>query len=288
MMSVSSFQKLHELVKDRPPKRVALIAAEDPVLIEAATRAQSEGLAEFVLVGNARKIQTLSSSGKIDFEILDSINPALDAINLIHQGRADLLMKGKLGTSELLKAVLNHESGLRQGELLNHIAVIESPHYHKLLFISDGGINLQLNEHVFEQMVYNNSAYLKKLGLEKPRFGMMTLVETVSAKIPETVIAHNVVNKLSSEFLIEGPIALDVALSKKAAQQKGLTSKIAGEVDVFLMPNTTAANHLVKGLSVLGGCKVGGVIVGAKVPIILLSRSDDADTKYRSILLGLV
>ncbi len=287
-MSVSSFQKLHELVKDRPPKRVALIAAEDPVLIEAATRAQSEGLAEFVLVGNARKIQTLSSSGKIDFEILDSINPALDAINLIHQGRADLLMKGKLGTSELLKAVLNHESGLRQGELLNHIAVIESPHYHKLLFISDGGINLQLNEHVFEQMVYNNSAYLKKLGLEKPRFGMMTLVETVSAKIPETVIAENVVNKLSSEFLIEGPIALDVALSKKAAQQKGLTSKIAGEVDVFLMPNTTAANHLVKGLSVLGGCKVGGVIVGAKVPIILLSRSDDADTKYRSILLGLV
>ena len=287
-MSVSSFQKLHELVKDRPPKRVALIAAEDPVLIEAATRAQSEGLAEFVLVGNARKIQTLSSSGKIDFEILDSINPALDAINLIHQGRADLLMKGKLGTSELLKAVLNHESGLRQGELLNHIAVIESPHYHKLLFISDGGINLQLNEHVFEQMVYNNSAYLKKLGLEKPRFGMMTLVETVSAKIPETVIADNVVNKLSSEFLIEGPIALDVALSKKAAQQKGLTSKIAGEVDVFLMPNTTAANHLVKGLSVLGGCKVGGVIVGAKVPIILLSRSDDADTKYRSILLGLV
>ena len=287
-MSVSSFQKLHELVKDRPPKRVALIAAEDPVLIEAATRAQSEGLAEFVLVGNARKIQTLSSSGKIDFEILDSINPALDAINLIHQGRADLLMKGKLGTSELLKAVLNHESGLRLGELLNHIAVIESPHYHKLLFISDGGINLQLNEHVFEQMVYNNSAYLKKLGLEKPRFGMMTLVETVSAKIPETVIAENVVNKLSSEFLIEGPIALDVALSKKAAQQKGLTSKIAGEVDVFLMPNTTAANHLVKGLSVLGGCKVGGVIVGAKVPIILLSRSDDADTKYRSILLGLV
>ncbi len=287
-MSVSSFQKLHELVKDRPPKRVALIAAEDPVLIEAATRAQAEGLAEFVLVGNARKIQTLSSSGKIDFEILDSINPALDAINLIHQGRADLLMKGKLGTSELLKAVLNHESGLRLGELLNHIAVIESPHYHKLLFISDGGINLQLNEHVFEQMVYNNSAYLKKLGLEKPRFGMMTLVETVSAKIPETVIAHNVVNKLSSEFLIEGPIALDVALSKKAAQQKGLASKIAGEVDVFLMPNTTAANHLVKGLSVLGGCKVGGVIVGAKVPIILLSRSDDADTKYRSILLGLV
>ncbi len=287
-MNVSSFQKLYQLVKDRPAKRVVLVAAEDPDLIAAATRAQAEGLATFVLVGDARKIQTLTASGNVDFEIVDSRNPALDAVALIHQGGGDLLMKGKIATSDLLTVVLNHESGLRQGELLNHIAVIESPHYHKLLFISDGGINLHLDEHVFEQMVYNNSAYLKKLGIQHPRFGMLTLVETVNEKIPETVIARNVVNKLSPEFLIEGPMAPDVALSKKAAEKKGQESKIAGEVDVFLMPNTTAANHLVKGLAALGGCKVGGLIVGAQVPIILLSRSDDAASKYRSILLGLV
>jgi len=287
-MNVASFQNIYQLVKDRPAKRVVLVAAEDPVLIEAATRAQTEGLAEFVLVGDLRKIQTLTASGNIEFEIVDSRDPALDAVALIHQGGADLLMKGKIATSDLLRVVLNHESGLRQGELLNHIAVIESPHYHKLLFISDGGINLQFDENVFEQMVYNNAAYLKKLGIEHPRFGMMALVETVNQKIPETVIARNVVNKLSSGFLIEGPIAPDVALSRQAAQKKGLVSNIAGDVDVFLMPNTTAANHLVKGLSALGGCKVGGVIVGARVPIILLSRSDDAETKYRSILLGLV
>jgi phosphate butyryltransferase len=137
-------------------------------------------------------------------------------------------------------------------------------------------------------MVVNITQYLKLLGIESPHFGMMTLVETVSKKIPETIIAQKVVKVLSKKVSIEGPIAPDVALSREAATKKGLESEIAGEIDVFLMPSTTAANHLVKGLSALGGCKVGGVIVGASVPVILLSRSDDAETKYRSILLGLV
>ena len=285
---ISSFNEIHQLVKGTAPKRVALVAAEDPVLIEAASRAQQEGLAQFLLFGNHQKIELLIPAGIRGFEIVDSQNPAVDAIQYIHADKADLLMKGKLSTGELLRAVLDRETGLRQGELLNHIAVIESPHYHKLLFISDGGINLHLDEHIFQQMIENISLYLKRLGIEQPHFGMMTLVETVNDKIPETVIAHNVVEAMSNKVSIEGPIAPDVALSRIAAARKGLDSKIAGEIDVFLMPNTTAANHLVKGLSALGGCKVGGVIVGASVPVILLSRSDDAETKYRSILLGLV
>ncbi|NQV41625.1 MAG: hypothetical protein HQ506_04645 [Candidatus Marinimicrobia bacterium] len=285
---ISSFNELHQLVKGSAPKRVALVAAEDPVLIEAASRAQQEGLAQFLLFGNHRKIESLIPPGTMGFEIVDSQNPATDAIQYIHTDRADLLMKGKIPTGALLRAILNRDTGLRQGELLNHIAVIESPHYHKLLFISDGGINLHFDELVFQQMVENINHYLSLLGIERPHFGMMSLVETVSEKIPETVIAKNVVEALSNMISIEGPIAPDVALSRVAATRKGLDSKIAGEIDVFLMPNTTAANHLVKGLSALGGCKVGGVVVGARVPVILLSRSDDAETKYRSILLGLV
>jgi len=285
---ISNFNELHQLVKDSKPKRVALVAAEDPVLIQAATRAQQEGLVRFILFGKSRKIESLIAPGVTGFEIIDSQNPAADAIKHIHDGKADLLMKGRIQTGELLKAILDRDTGLRQGELLNHIAVIESPHYHKLLFISDGGINLHLDENVFQQMVKNITQYLKLLDIENPRFGMMCLVENVSEKIPETVIAQNVVRKLSGKVRIEGPIAPDVALSREAARKKGLDSEIAGEIDVFLMPNTTAANHLVKGLSALGGCKVGGVIVGASVPVILLSRSDDAESKYRSILLGLV
>ncbi|MBT4035927.1 MAG: hypothetical protein HOB84_09105 [Candidatus Marinimicrobia bacterium] len=285
---ISSFKALHQLVKGATPKRVALVAAEDPILIQAATRAQQEGLARFILFGDSRKIESLIPPGATRFEIVDSQNPAVDAIKYIHADKADLLMKGKIQTGDLLRAILDREMGLRQGELLNHIAVIESPHYHKLLFISDGGINLHLDEHVYQQMVVNITQYLKLLGIKRPHFGMMTLVETVSEKIPETIIAQKVVEALSKTVSIEGPIAPDVALSREAATKKGINSEIAGEIDVFLMPNATAANHLVKGLSALGGCKVGGVIVGASVPVILLSRSDDAESKYRSILLGLV
>ncbi|NQV13916.1 phosphate butyryltransferase [bacterium] len=285
---ISSFNELQSLVKNQTPKRIALAAAEDSILLQAAGRTQKEELAQFILLGKGSIISALVSKQSEKFEIIDTESPARDAVNLIHQGQADLLMKGKLSTSTMLEAVLNKKTGLRQGELLNHIAVVESPAYHKLLFISDGGINLKFDEQVYKHIIQNIANYLQYLNISEPRFAMITLVETVNEKIPETVIAHNVVASLQSVLRIEGPIAPDVALSAAAARQKGLDSKIAGEVDVFLMPNTTAANHLVKGLSILGGCKVGGVVVGAKVPIILLSRSDDADTKYRSILLGLV
>ncbi|MCF6239453.1 MAG: phosphate butyryltransferase [Candidatus Marinimicrobia bacterium] len=285
---VSNFNDLHRLIQGAPPKNVALVAAEDQVLIEAVIKAQQAGLARFILLGDGAKIAELVAGYTSAFEIIDSQTPAIDAVSAIHQGRADLLMKGKLPTGDLLKAVLDRKTGLRKGALLNHIAVVESPAYHKLLFISDGGINLHFDEQTFIHMTHNIADYLKGLGVDDPRFAMLALVETVNEKIPETVIAKNVVKKLCSEFRIEGPIAPDVALSAVAAKKKGLDSKIAGEVDVFLMPNTTAANHLVKGLSALGGCLVGGVIVGAKVPIILLSRSDDTETKFRSILLGLV
>jgi len=285
---ITNFGELHQRVKESKPKTVALVAAEDSLLIDAAARAQEEGLARFILLGKAKVIRELTSSRKTEFEIIDAQNPAQAAIDLINRGSADCLMKGKIATGDLLRSILKKESGLRQGELLNHIAVVESPHYHKLLFISDGGINLFYDEIVFEQIVHNIADYLKSFGIQKPRFGMMALVETINTKIPETVIAQRVVENLSGDFIIEGPIAPDVALSAEAAKKKGQKSEIAGEVDVFLMPNTTAANHLVKGLYTLGGCKVGGVIVGAKVPIILLSRANDAESKYRSILLGLV
>jgi len=285
---ISTFAELHQQVLSGPVRTVALAAAADPVLIEAASRAQIEGIARFVLVGKAAQINSLLPTAAPAFQIMDSDRPARDAVTLVRQGQADLLMKGRIPTGTLLKAVLDRNTGLCQGELLNHIAVIQSPAYHKLLFISDGGINLHFDSLIYEQMIVNIVAYLQLLDITEPKFGMLALIETVNEKIPETVIAQQVVAKLAGKYLIEGPIAPDVALSRQAAEKKGLDSSIAGEVDVFLMPNTTAANHLVKGLSALGGCQTAGVIVGASVPIILLSRSDDAETKYRSILLGLV
>lgn len=285
---ITSFQQLETKVKGQSPKRVAVVEPNDEALLEAISHAQGDGLAEFILLGQGDRIQKLLQPQNVHYEVIDSREPSQAAIQLIHDGKADLLMKGSVSTGTLLKAVLDRDNGLRQGELLNHIAVIQSPSYHKLLFLSDGGINLHLDEQVFTQMIRNNVSYLKHLGLEHPKIAMLTLIETENPKIPETMIAGKVARSLSAEFQIEGPIAPDVAISREAARLKGLDSRISGDVDMLMMPNTTAGNHFVKALVSLGGCQVGGVIVGAQVPIILLSRSDDAETRYRSILLGLV
>jgi len=285
---ILSFHDLKQRVQGQPAKRVAVVEPRDQALLEAVSHAQKEGLAEFILLGEASEITHLLAGSQLNFRVIHSEQPSIDAVELIHQGEADLLMKGSISTGTLLKAVLDKDRGLRKGDLLNHIAVIQSPAYHKLIFLSDGGINLHLNEDVFKQMIWNNVDYLAHLGIMNPKIAMLALVEIENPKIPETVVAANVARALASQYQIEGPIAPDVALSREAALLKGLDSQIAGDVDMLMMSNTTAGNHFVKGLVSLGGCLVGGVIVGAKVPIILLSRSDDADTRYRSILLGLV
>jgi len=287
---ILSFDALQQVVDRRPKRRVALAAADDPVLLAAAARAQSEGSAEFILVGDPvailHHLQAMESP--VHFEIVGSDNPGPDAVNLVREERADLLMKGHLPTSALLKAVLDRESGLRQGERLNHIAVVQSPRYRKLLFITDGGINLHFDAPTVSEIVENSVRYVSRFGVHDPRVALLTLVEEKSDKIPETLLAAEVAAHFKDRLRIEGPIALDVALSAEAAEQKGITSKIAGKTDILVVANTLAANSLVKGLTALGNCLVGGIVVGAQVPIILLSRSDSIETKYRSILLGLL
>jgi phosphate butyryltransferase len=285
---ITSYEQLLTHVKERPKKRVAIVAAEDPMIIEAARKAQSLDLADFTLLGDAQKIKALCEDGDSLFQLIDTEQAAQDAVALVRAGEADLLMKGRVSTGELIRAVLDREKGLREGKLLNHIAVVQSPFYHKFICISDGGINLNLTEDVFEQMVRNNAQFLKRLGNENPKFAMASLLEYVNEKMPDTVMAKKVADKLKGEFQIEGPIAPDVALFREARDRKGLASEISGDTDVLLMSHTSAANHLIKGLRFLGGCLIGGLVVGAKVPIILLSRSDDADTRFRSILLGLM
>jgi phosphate butyryltransferase len=287
---ITSFRQLESKIKQQTKKTIVLVNATDAVMIDAAKMAVEKGLANFILVGNKDIIENLleQSNSREMFEIFPSDNPAFDAVSLVRQDDNRILMKGNIPTGTLLKAVLNRDTGLRQGALLSHVAVIESPQYPRLLFVSDGGINISFDKDSMVGIVQNASDYVSRFGITNPAIGMMALVEEVNPKIPETVLAAEVAHALQDSYLIEGPIALDVALSSDAAVHKGITSKIAGKTDILIMPNTTAANHLVKGLGAIGSCLVGGVIVGATVPIILLSRSDDAETKLRSILLGLI
>ena len=199
-------------------------------------------------------------------------------------------MKGNVDTASLLKAVMHRETGLRTNRYLTHVAAIESPNYDRLILTTDGGVNPTLNGTLIDSIIENALYVTDALNNIKPNIAMLALIEKVSENLPETVFAHKIAEKYSidSRFTIEGPIALDVALSERAAEAKHLPTKIAGQTDVFIGPNITATNFISKMLLSIGDSTGGGVIIGAKIPIILLSRSDTMQTKLNSIALGLL
>ena len=178
---------------------------------------------------------------------------------------------------------------MRSNRFLSHVAVIESPNYNRLILTTDGGVNTILSENLLESIIENALQVTHTLKNSNPNIAMLALIEKVSENLPETILAHNTAERYKddSRFTIEGPIALDVALSIIAAEAKRIDSKIAGKTDIFIGPNITATNFISKMLLSIGMSKGGGVIIGAKIPIILLSRSDRMETKLNSIALGL-
>jgi len=221
----------------------------------------------------------------------DDVNEALaDSIAAVKNGEADLLMKGNIDTATMLKAVMDKQNNLRSNNYLTHVAAIESPNYDRLLLTTDGGVNPSLSEKLVGSIIENALQVTGALNNSKPNIAMLALIEKVSKNLPETVFANQIADKYKSDsrFTIEGPIALDVALSAAAAEAKRIDSKISGKTDVFIGPNITATNFISKMLLSIGNSTGGGVIIGAKIPIILLSRSDTMQTKLNSIALGLL
>jgi len=192
----------------------------------------------------------------------------------------------------LMKAVLNKETGLRKGDVLSHVAVAEVPTYHRLILFSDCGINIAPDLETKKAILRNIIAVAKGLGIEVPNIAALCPIERVNPKIQETVDAaalqEMAENGEFGDIVLEGPIAMDVALSSKAAELKGIKSKIAGKTDAFLVPNISCGNAVVKVLMLVVNAKAGGLVVGAKVPIILLSRSDRPEEKLNSIVLSIL
>lgn len=215
---------------------------------------------------------------------------ARECVRLINTGEADMLMKGDLDTSILLKAILDPDTGIRPGNRLSHVAVVESQNYDRLMLFTDGGVNMVLNETIAASIIENALFLALRLGNTRPNIAVMALVEKISPAIPETNIANLVASKYENDkrLTIEGPVPLDIALSSRAAKIKGVDSLIAGKTDIFIGPNITVTNFTVKGLLALGGARGGGIVLGANAPVILLSRSDVAETKLNSIALGMV
>lgn len=296
---LKSFDEIRDTIQQFSRKRTISIAmADDESVLEAVKRVDAAGIADSLLVGDETRIRKIAAQigytpkpGQI-IPVTGEGQIALRAVELVRNGRADILMKGHISTPILMKAVLDKEKGLRTGEVLSHVAVAEIPSYPKLLAVSDGGINILPDLETKESILRNMLQVLYQLRIKTPRIALLCPIEKVNPKIAETVDAAELQRRAQKgaygPALIEGPIAMDVALSAAAARRKGLSSKIAGNTDALLVPNITTGNALIKVLMRLIEARVGGVVVGARVPIILLSRSDTPGEKLDSIALSIL
>lgn len=293
---IKSFDQLLSFVKSREKKKLAIASAEGEKIVEAVKHATDEGIIEAALIGDGTQIKDICQKLEFDLnkvEIIDAKDPKLTshvAVELVKHKKADMLMKGKVSTSTLLKAVLDKEKGLRSDKLLSHVAVVEVESYHKLMLITDGGMNINPDVNKKADILRNALEVARKLGIEKPKVSCLAAVELVNPDMQETVDAATLVKMAErgdiKDVIIDGPVAFDLAVDSQAARMKGIISPTAGDTDIFLVPNISAGNIFVKALIYLAKAKVGGIVVGGGAPIVLLSRSDTAAMKLYSMALG--
>jgi phosphate butyryltransferase len=276
-------------------KTISVAAAQDKDVLQAVKMAQDNGLARPLLVGDAAAIRPLLAEVGLpaDTPVVDEPDmnkAALAAVSLVRKGEAQVVMKGLINTSDFLKAVLNAEVGLRTGRLLSHLAAFEVPGEPKLLFQTDGGMNIAPNLAEKKDILVNAMLAMRALGIERPNVAVLTANEQVSPRMLATVDAQALAAMAEAGELppgiVEGPIALDVALNPAAAKHKGLTSRISGQVDLMLMPNIETGNALGKAVLYYGKAKMAGIVLGATNPIVLTSRSETAEGKLYSIALA--
>jgi len=292
-----SIEELYDLVRAQATrKKLVLAAAQDIYALNAVRQATEGGLIIPVLVGDLAAIQkmaveigfTIDSFEKIDEP--DNQLAVEKSVRIVHNGDAQVLMKGACGTAQLLKGVLNKDWGLRKGDLLSHFALFEIPAYHKLLAITDVAINIAPDVNAKAAILSNAVEYLANMGITYPKVAVITAVEKVNDQMPATLDAAMLVqmnkdNRITG-CLVDGPLALDNAINKESAGHKGIISEVAGDADLLLMPDIEAGNVLYKSLAYFAGAKVASVVLGASAPVVLTSRSDSQETKLNSIVLG--
>ena len=294
-------QMVADLKQDGSRRRVAVAAGEDPNSIQAAARAAAEGIAEMVLVGDKAKIVDLCAEHGVDpglftiFDEPDMGKAGALARDMVSSGEAQVLMKGLIGTDKYMHLVLDKERGLlRPGNVLTHLTVLDIPAYQqrhgKLLFVSDVAVIPRPDLATKAKILQYCIAAARSFGIERPRAALITANEKVSEKMPETLDAA-ILAKMADrgqigDAIVDGPLALDVALSPEACAIKGLDSPVGGAADILVFPEITAGNVFYKGSTLLAGAKLAGVVIGTSAPCVLTSRADDEESKFLSIALG--
>ncbi len=294
---MEKLEQIETLLTGRPPGRIAVAAAHDDHVLQSLHDVYTKGYAAPILIGDKEKIFAYADDLQIDVSrmtIIKELDPrrAADiAVNLVNSGEADVLMKGLMQTSDLLKAVLEKEKGLRTNRLLSHIGVYEVEHYGRLLFITDAGINITPDLRQKADIIRNAVNVCRALGTARPKVAVLAAVETVNPAMQATLDAAALTMMSQrgqlTDCVVDGPLGMDNAISKEAALHKGISSPVSGEADILLVPDIEAGNILVKALIFLYQARSCGLITGARVPLVVTSRAESAAAKYYSILMAL-
>ncbi|MBO5509178.1 MAG: phosphate butyryltransferase [Lachnospiraceae bacterium] len=293
------FDELLEKVKSCSTKKLAVCVAQDDAVLEAVKAAKEQGIADAILVGDADKINEVAASINMDvsgYEIIDVkdvTEASLTAVKLVHDGKADMYMKGLIDTKGFLKSVLDKEVGLRTGKPLSHVALFEIEGYEKMFFLTDVAFIPYPSLEDKAGIIRNTVEVAKACGIECPKVAPLAAVEVVNPKMPATVEAAEL-TKMNEEgeitgCIVDGPLSMDLAIDPEAARHKGATGrKIVGDADILLFPDIHAGNITYKTLVHTANVKNGCILTGTKAPVILTSRSDSFETKVNSIALAAI
>ena len=287
-----------KFAKERGPKTISVACCQDEEVLIAVENGRKEHIVNAILIGDIDKTKKIAKNLNINLDnyelidIKDMSEACLKAVELVSNGKADMVMKGLVDTSIILKAVLNKEVGLRTGNILSHVAVFDIEGYDRLFFITDAAMNLAPDVNGKKQRIENACSVARALDIEEPKVALICAKEKVNPKMKDTVEAKELEDMyLRGEIkncIVGGPFALDNAISEEAAKHKGMNHPVAGKADILVVPDIEAGNVLYKSITYFAKCENAGLIVGAKAPIILTSRADSDKTKLNSIALGVL
>lgn len=297
-MAIRNFAQLREEAKKVGPRVVAITDAQDHEALLAARDAEERGIAHFILIGDRAAIEAEAEAYQVDIsnmkivEESDRRAAARRAMEMLAWGEVHCAMKGKIFTADFLKAALDPSVGLRTGKLLTHVAVFDIPGFDRLILLSDAGVIVAPTLEEKVHIVQNAIDVAHRLGIEMPRVAVLAAAEMVNPKIPSTMDAANL-SKMADRGqvyggIVDGPLALDNAISLEAARIKGIRGEVAGRADVLIAPDLEAGNALAKAIIYFAHSDMAGVVVGARMPLILPSRADTHEAKMMSIVLGVL
>lgn len=288
-----------ELSKKHTPK-VAVAGADDPIVLDVLTDAATQGFAIPLLFGNKQRIETIASeqglrlSGCQITDVGDSVEAARMATVAASSGSADVLMKGNVTTATIMKAALDKDIGIKTDRLMSHVAIFEVEGFDRVMLMSDGGIVIEPDLDQKVEIVKNAISVAHALGIEKPKVALLSSLEMVNPKMLSTVHAA-IIAKMAERgqikgAIVDGPFALDNAISRQAAAQKGVKSEVAGDADILIVGHADVGNVFYKTLTYFVGtrCKTAGVIVGGRVPMVVVSRADTYEARLNSIAIACI